>query len=253
MKITFDNNENTISAIDLDSKKFYNVKDLEIVIANEIAIENDNSYALLDSTKFLLQKKKNSKDYELVLGEKEFDGAIDFQLVIEGNETNVLEINLNPFTPFGVIYNLFFDKITDDMYMELTKEDTYRLVKGLMIEALQHFEFPRVNIYDFDKEKEVYNIALSLEEKDIIATYMIVHWMGQQLASIELTRMKYSGSDFKFTSQANHIAKLLTLKKDYERLGFHLQRLYKRHKADSQGIMRSTFGTIMESSFNRRR
>ena len=58
---------------------------------------------------------------------------------------------------------------------------------------------------------------------------MIVEWMGQQLATVELIRMKYSGSDFKFTSQANHMHKL----KDYERKGFHLQRLYKR-KADKK-------------------
>jgi hypothetical protein len=60
--------------------------------------------------------------------------------------------------------------------------------------------------------------------------------------------MKYSGSDFKFTSQANHMSKLLTLKKDYEREGFHLQRLYKRRLKDEDGIMRSTFGTIMQKS-----
>ena len=59
--------------------------------------------------------------------------------------------------------------------------------------------------------------------------------------------MKYSGSDFKFTSQANHMSKLLTLKKDYEREGFHLQRLYKRRKKDSNGIFKSTFGEIMQS------
>ena len=58
--------------------------------------------------------------------------------------------------------------------------------------------------------------------------------------------MKYSGSDFKFTSQANHIHKLNDLQKEYERKGFHLQRLYKRRKADKNGIMRSTFGSIME-------
>ena len=74
---------------------------------------------------------------------------------------------------------------------------------------------------------------------------MIVEWLSQQLASVENTRMKYSGSDFKFTSQANHMQKLLQLKKDYEREGFHLQRLYKRRKKDKYGIMRSTFGTIM--------
>ena len=40
--------------------------------------------------------------------------------------------------------------------------------------------------------------------------------------------------------------KLLALKKDYEREGFHLQRLYKRRKADENGIMRSTMGIIVE-------
>ena len=77
---------------------------------------------------------------------------------------------------------------------------------------------------------------------------MIVEWIGQQLASVENTRMKYSGSDFKFTSQANHMSKLLNLKNDYEREGFHLQRLYKRRLKDENGIMRSTFGSIMEVS-----
>ena len=77
---------------------------------------------------------------------------------------------------------------------------------------------------------------------------MIVCWFDQQLASIELARMKYSGSDFKFTSQANHMAKLLVLKKDYERTGFHLQRLYKRRKSDENGVFKSTFSSIMSTS-----
>lgn len=73
---------------------------------------------------------------------------------------------------------------------------------------------------------------------------MIVEWLSQQLASVENTRMKYSGSDFKFTSQANHMQKLLQLKKDYEREGFHLQRLYKRRAPDKNGVMRSTLGLL---------
>ena len=75
---------------------------------------------------------------------------------------------------------------------------------------------------------------------------MVEEWLGQQLASIENTRMKYSGADFKFTSQANHMQKLLQLKKDYERKGFHLQRLYKRRKKDSQGVYHSTMYKIMQ-------
>jgi hypothetical protein len=56
--------------------------------------------------------------------------------------------------------------------------------------------------------------------------------------------MKFSGSDFKFTSQANHIHKLIQLKKEYEREGFHLQRLYKRRKI-VDGKYLSTMDTIM--------
>ena len=152
------------------------------------------------------------------------------------------------YTLLTSIYNVFFSKITDDMYMELSEAETEAMQFELFENALHWFEFPRVNIYDYSTDVGEYNIELSQEEINIIATYMVVEWLGQQLANVELTRMKYSGSDFKFTSQANHMHKLKDLQKEYERKGFHLQRLYKRRKADKNGIMRSTFGSIMESS-----
>lgn len=150
-------------------------------------------------------------------------------------------------TAFNDIYVRFKAKITDDMYMELTPGETDSLLKEILLNSLHNFEFPRVDLYDYNEDLEEYNIQLTAEEQNIIATYMIVEWLSQQLASVENVRMKYSGSDFKFTSQANHMAKIQAMKKDYERRGFHLQRLYKRRKADDDGIMRSTFGSIMEA------
>lgn len=164
------------------------------------------------------------------------------------------------YTSFSEIYKLFLSKITDDMYMELTYQDTVKILNELLISAIPKFEFPKQNL-DY-QEQQLYGQldsegnplisfsfkeVLTTEEKNIIATYMIVEWLGQQLASIENTRMKYSGSDFKFTSQANHMQKLLQLKKDYEREGFHLQRLYKRREKDNDGIYRSTFKKLMEN------
>ena len=152
-------------------------------------------------------------------------------------------------TTLETIYDEFLSSITDDMYMELTQEETIPLLFDLFKSAISWFEFPRFNINAYDMDLEAYEHTLSQEEIKIIAIYMIVEWLGQQLASVELVRMKYSGSDFKFTSQANHMHKLQNLQKEYERKGFHLQRLYKRRKADSNGIMKSTFGSIMSSSF----
>ena len=148
-------------------------------------------------------------------------------------------------TTFREIYDSFLGKIIDDMYLELTQEDTEKMLFELFEKSLHFFEFPRVDIYDYNTELEEYNIVLSKEEINIISTYMVVCWLGQQLASVENVRMKYSGSDFKFTSQANHMAKIQAMRKEYEREGFHLQRLYKRRKADEKGIMKSTFDSIM--------
>ena len=175
-------------------------------------------------------------------------------------------------TPFSKVYDSFLSKVTDDMYMELTELETFRMLQELLVSSIHWFEFPRVNINDYDEneiiDEETYsgvesenkpvkaiiysggyfNVPLTTEEINVLSTYMIVEWMGQQLASVENTRMKYSGSDFKFTSQANHMAKILTVQKDYERKGFHLQRLYKRRKVDDNGNIVSTFGSIMEKS-----
>jgi hypothetical protein len=64
--------------------------------------------------------------------------------------------------------------------------------------------------------------------------------------------MKYSGSDFKFTSQANHLQKLVTeQEKNYQR-AFHLQRLYKRRKQDDKdgGKYKSTWRVFEKSVFD---
>lgn len=61
--------------------------------------------------------------------------------------------------------------------------------------------------------------------------------------------MKYSGSDFKMTSQANHLAKLMDLKKEAERQAHHKQRLYKRRKIiDDKGSIKSNWSTLAETS-----
>ena len=49
---------------------------------------------------------------------------------------------VNAITPFSVVYDLFLSKITDDMYMELTELDTYRLLEELLLSAIPKFEFP---------------------------------------------------------------------------------------------------------------
>ena len=152
-------------------------------------------------------------------------------------------------TPFEDIYNRFFGKITDDMYMEWTEEDTKKDLLNILLDAIPGFEFPRFPLYDYDVNGETFNCHLTSEEINIFARLMYNTWLQRQVASVEQTRMKYSGSDFKMTSQANHLAKLMELKREAERQAHHMQRLYKRRKLiDNNGSIKSNWSTLRETS-----
>ena len=53
-------------------------------------------------------------------------------------------------TTFSQIYDSFLSKITDDMYMEMSELDTYRMLEELLLSAVQWFQFPRVDLNDYE-------------------------------------------------------------------------------------------------------
>ena len=188
-------------------------------------------------------------------------------------------------TPFVDVYNRFLGKITDDMYVELTPQDTIKDLRNMLIDAIPGFEFPRHNLYDYiiqteikdeDKvlstdfilgmlwdempedslnaaprvvvERSEFAAELTSEEINILAILMMQAWVQRQVTSIENIRMKYSGSDFKLTSQANHLSKLLALLGECQRQSHHMQRLYKRRKIGADGSYQSNWSSLRETS-----
>lgn len=173
-------------------------------------------------------------------------------------------------TSFTTVYNRFLNKITDDMYMELTPADTVKDLQRLLIDAIPGFEFPRKNLDDYTinveviredeiaeddfvigilwddlhdgeepvplavVERSTFNDELTSEEINILAILMMIGWVQRQVTSIENTRMKYTGADFKMTSQANHLSKLLTLLAECQRQSHHMQRLYRRRRPSTE-------------------
>lgn len=165
------------------------------------------------------------------------------------------------------------------MYIELTPQDTVRDLQNLLIKSIPGFEFPRKNLYDYNIKVEVMNESdidstkdfvigpvwdeiedgvnpqflvdkssfseeLTNEEINILALLMKQAWVQRQVTSIENTRMKYGGSDFKLTSQANHLQKLLSLLEESRRDSFHMQRLYKRRKISDEGVYESNWRSL---------
>lgn len=152
-------------------------------------------------------------------------------------------------TSFEYIYDRFLGRITDDMYLEWTEQDTKKDLKNILLDAIPGFEFPRFSLFDYDSDTETYNVHLTDEEVNILAILMYNTWLQRQIASVENIRMKYSGSDFKMTSQANHLSKLVDLKKEAERQDRHYQRLYKRRQIlNNRGKIQANWHSVMERS-----
>lgn len=187
-------------------------------------------------------------------------------------------------TPFTKVYNRFLGKITDDMYIELTPEDTIKDLQNLIIDAIPGFEFPRKNLMDYEiktavkredelvpddfvigvvwgtipeddaqipnviVEQSSFAAELTDEEINILALLMMCAWVNRQVASIENTRMKFTSSDFKMTSQANHLSKMMNLLTEAQRQSFHMQRLYKRRKIMTDGTYASNWSSLRRRS-----
>ena len=106
-------------------------------------------------------------------------------------------------TPFSLVYDKFLSKITDDMYLELTELDTYQMLEELLMSAIFKFEFPRVDLTNYqltftevdsysgvENDYELlpayiysggcFEAFLTDEEMNILATYMVVEWLGIQ-------------------------------------------------------------------------
>ena len=96
-------------------------------------------------------------------------------------------------------------------------------------------------------EQSSFSAELTSEEINILAILMMQGWLQRQVTSIENTRMKYSGTDFKFTSQANHLLSYYLYRKKF-RDNLFICRLYKRRKITEDGSFASNWSVLIENS-----
>ena len=157
-------------------------------------------------------------------------------------------------TYFESIYSVFLTKVTDEMYAETWTEN-------LLIAAIPRFRFPKFKIFDFKKsvvneegeivEQGYFNAVLTYEEISILSNLMVVEWLTRQIMTTENTRQKvYSSSDFKVSSQANHLDKLRKLKESYIAECKTEQVMYGRRRIDKEGYIKTTMSKLVGVDFD---
>ena len=55
----------------------------------------------------------------------------------------------NNVTLFCEVYCKFLSKITDEMFIELTYQDTLKLLKSMLLTSIVNFKFPKKNIRNY--------------------------------------------------------------------------------------------------------
>lgn len=112
-------------------------------------------------------------------------------------------------TPFSDVYGSFLARIEEDDWL---REEDLEVVDADMLEILKmaifDFRFPRISL-EFDGTDPEFANTLTNAEIQVLATLMKLHWLRRQVNSWRNIKQQYSTKDFEFSSQANHLDKLL--------------------------------------------
>lgn len=114
-------------------------------------------------------------------------------------------------TPYSDIFTRFLRKINDDLYNVLTVEESEDDLIGIMESSFMMVKFPRTDITKRSNTTKEFVYDLPEKLQELISVAMKYEWAGRQIVRIENTRQKFTEGDFKLTSQANHLEKLLLM------------------------------------------
>lgn len=111
-------------------------------------------------------------------------------------------------TPYSEIFNLFLFNIQDfnidDMYeSSVTDFETY--VTNFLLKAISDFNNCQQDLSNRNDTTRVFNITLTLTEKNILANYMTLHWLQKEINSILEMRNYLVSGDYKAFSAANNL------------------------------------------------
>jgi hypothetical protein len=115
-------------------------------------------------------------------------------------------------TPYEKIYLAFSNKIKDYDLAELPIDTFEDILNSFMKSAIVKFKICSKDLSERDDLLKQFNIDLSDEEIEIIASLMIVEWLNPSINTTELLQQNMSTKDFNVFSPANQLKENKDLK-----------------------------------------
>lgn len=140
-------------------------------------------------------------------------------------------------TSFYEIYDFFLNSTIDEEFIDY--EDgkiDYEELQPLLLSAIIAFKHSKVDIRDYDLDYEdehnvkgKFNNELSLEEIELLSSYMSIRWAENKLKRSRLTQLQYTGSDAKVINIKTHIEAIKEIIKTLKEQNRELNNNYQNH------------------------
>mgnify|MGYP001157835708 FL=1 len=109
-------------------------------------------------------------------------------------------------TSFEEIYKLFLAKIKSYELFALTDfELEGELAQWLELAVASFGYHCYQDIVSVDMETGYFDVTLNLQEKNILATYMVYHFVSMHLVNMEANEQVLNSRDYRMYSEANYL------------------------------------------------
>lgn len=115
-------------------------------------------------------------------------------------------------TSYDLIFDRFLSKVTDYELSELMDEDLENQLLKYLRSAISDFKYSTKDLSDRDDQALSFNVDLSDSEQEILAKFMLVHWLTPHILRLENIRNTIGNKDFSQYSPGNFLDKLINLK-----------------------------------------
>lgn len=120
-------------------------------------------------------------------------------------------------TKYKEIYGRVITKLTDFDFAIAPTEEIESILSQYMDSAIVRFKFCKQSFEDKDDEKEDFNIDLTLEEKEILAGFVLLEYISSNyMVNPEVLKNELPSKDFSAFSKANFGGSLLNFHRYYK-------------------------------------
>ena len=115
-------------------------------------------------------------------------------------------------TPYSDVYNLFLSQVTDYDLAVMEETSLEENLQYWLMSAIGYFSNCRQDLTEFDLTLNEFTPDLTMNEKQILAKFMVVVYMDTHLIHDSLLKTALNSKDYRTYSPANQIKALIEVK-----------------------------------------